>query len=145
MKISTKGRYALRVMIDLAQHNTGEYIALKDISERQNVTVKYLEQIVSTLNKAGLLRSMRGNNGGHRLSRSPSEYKVGEILRAMEGELSPVECISNPENDCPMAAECTTRDFWIGLDRVVNEYVDSYTLQDLADRNLSTEILSYSI
>ena len=80
MKISTKGRYALRVMIDLAIHDTGEYIALKDISERQGITIKYLEQIVTVLNKAGFLRSMRGNNGGHRLAKAPKEYKVGDIL-----------------------------------------------------------------
>ena len=97
MKISTKGRYALRLMLDLAQHNTGEYISLKDISGRQDITVKYLEQIVTSLTRAGFLRSQRGNNGGYRLAKNPAEYKVGDILRAMEGSLDPVNC----DASCP--------------------------------------------
>ena len=137
MKISTKGRYALRVMIDLALHDSGEYIALKDISERQGITVKYLEQIVTNLNKAGFLRSMRGNNGGHRLARRPYEYKVGDILRTMEGSLSPIECRADSVGEgvnCPRSEECPTLGFWRGLDKVINEYVDRYTLQDLIDQ-----------
>ncbi len=145
MKISTKGRYALRVMIDLAQHDTGEYIALKDISDRQGITVKYLEQIVAALNKAGMLRSMRGNNGGHRLSKRPAEYRIGDILRTMEGELRPVACSSPQGTDCPRAAGCITLPFWRGLDRVINDYVDSYTLQDLLDQTGSAGGYDYSI
>ncbi|MCR5116060.1 MAG: Rrf2 family transcriptional regulator [Lachnospiraceae bacterium] len=133
MKISTKGRYALRVMIDLALNSKGEYIALKDISERQGITVKYLEQIVSTLNKAGYLKSMRGNCGGHKLSKDPSEYVVGDILRTMEGNLAPVECLGSEEMACPKADGCATLFFWKGLDDAINAYVDSITLQDLLD------------
>ena len=125
MKISTKGRYALRLMLDLAEHNTGEFISLKDISERQNVTVKYLEQIVTSLTRAGFLRSQRGNNGGYRLARQPSEYTIGEILRVMEGNLEPIACLENYPNDCPRAEECVTLPFWIGLSKVINDYVNS--------------------
>ncbi len=145
MKISTKGRYALRVMIDLALHDTGEYIALKDISARQGITVKYLEQIVTTLGKAGLLRSMRGNNGGHRLARKPSDYKVGDILRTMEGNLTPVECLQDDEVSCPRADGCVTLKFWKGLDEVVNNYVDNYTLQDLVNESKENIGYDYSI
>jgi len=146
MKISTKGRYALRVMIDLAIHDTGEYIALKDISLRQGITIKYLEQIVTVLNKSGLLRSMRGNNGGHRLAKSPGEYKVGDILRTMEGDLAPVECLAITSGaDCPRAEECATLDFWKGLDNVINEYVDKFTLQDLVDQTKAMSGYDYSI
>ena len=147
MKISTKGRYALRVMIDLALHDTGEYIALKDISERQGITVKYLEQIVTVLNKAGYLRSMRGNNGGHRLARKPYEYRIGDILRTMEGDLTPVECLSEGSDtvNCPNAEDCPTLSFWRGLDKVVNDYVDSVTLQDRLDQQQATFVNDYSI
>lgn len=145
MKISTKGRYALRVMIDLALHDTGEYIALKDISARQEITVKYLEQIVTTLGKAGLLRSMRGNNGGHKLARKPEDYKVGDILRTMEGSLTPVECLQDSEMVCPRAENCATLSFWKGLDETVNKYVDSYTLQDLVNETKVNQEYDYSI
>lgn len=132
MRISTKGRYALRVMIDLAVNDKGEFIALKDISTRQNITIKYLEQIVTVLNKAGFLRSMRGNNGGHRLARAPKDYVVGDILRVMEGNLSPVECAAKESGvECPLSDNCVTLSFWQGLDKVVNDYVDKFTLEDL--------------
>lgn len=135
MKISTKGRYALRVMIDLGLHNTGEYIALKDISNRQNITPKYLEQIVSTLNKAGFLQSMRGNAGGHRLARAPEDYNVGDILRAMEGPLTSSGCTASAQGvECPMSDECGTFSFWTGLDNAINQYVDGFTLKDLLDQ-----------
>ncbi len=145
MKISTKGRYALRVMIDLAFHDTGEYIALKDISARQGITVKYLEQIVTSLGKAGLIRSMRGSNGGHRLARKPEEYTVGEILRTVEGSLAPVECLQSDTNDCPRAEGCVTLKFWQGLDDVVNNYVDNYSLKDLVDETKEGSAYDYSI
>ena len=131
MRISTKGRYGLRVMIDIATHGGDEYIALKDIANRLNITVKYLEQIVTPLSKAGFLTSMRGNNGGHKLAMSPSECRVGDILRVMEGNLSPVECMASGDLECPLAESCATVTFWKGLDEVVNKYIDSYTLQDL--------------
>jgi Rrf2 family protein len=134
MKISTKGRYALRIMVDLALHNNGEYISLKDISARQNITLKYTEQIVSTLGKAGYLDSMRGSNGGHRLAKAPSEYNVGDILRTMEGSLALASVVCSAEtggSDCPLANECSTAAFWQGLDRVVDKYINSFTLADL--------------
>ncbi len=130
MKISTKGRYALRVMIDLAMNNTGEFISLKDISLRQGVSVKYLEQIVSLLNKHNLLQTARGNNGGYKLNRPIKEYKVGDILRAAEGDLAPITCVKE-EAECDKKAGCLTYEFWKGLDDVINEYIDSKTLADL--------------
>jgi Rrf2 family protein len=132
MKISTKGRYALKVMIDLANHNNGDYIALKDIANRQDVPVKYLEQIVSALGKAGYLQSMRGGGGGHKLAKAPKDYIVGDILRTMEGPLAPTGCTADRKGiDCPLSEDCSTVAFWRGLDKVINEYVDSFTLQDL--------------
>ena len=132
MKISTKGRYALKVMLDLALHNNGEYIAAKDISSRQGITPKYMEQIISALSKAGYLDSMRGSNGGHRLSKAPSDINVGDILRTTEGSLASVECTADSEGlSCPLASECSTAIFWQGLDKVINEYIDSFTLKDL--------------
>ena len=107
MKISTKGRYALKVMTDLALHNDGEYIALKDIAARQNIAVKYTEQIVSVLGKAGYVESMRGVSGGHRLAKAPGEYVIGDILRTMEGQLAPVGCTADIKGTtCPMSESC---------------------------------------
>lgn len=129
MKISTKGRYALRVMIDLAVNDKGDYVPLKDISNRQEVSLKYLEQIMAMLNKAGYVKSTRGNNGGYRLAKSPEEYKVGDILRKTEGDLAPIACVNGEE--CGKRENCKTFKFWQGLDNVINEYVDSKTLGDL--------------
>lgn len=131
MKISTKGRYALRIMADLAIHDNGEYIRLKDIAERQSITLKYLEQIMPLLTKAGYVKSCRGNNGGYMLARKPEEYTVGEILRTTEGSLSPIACIEDQPNRCPRKEKCTTLSFWEGLWQVINEYVDHVTLADL--------------
>ena len=129
MKISTKGRYALRVMIDLAVNDKGDYVSLKDISNRQEVSLKYLELIMAMLNKAGYVKSTRGNNGGYRLAKSPEEYKVGDILRKTEGDLAPIACVNGEE--CGKRENCKTFKFWQGLDNVINEYVDSKTLADL--------------
>ena len=129
MKISTKGRNALRVMIDLAVNDKGDYVSLKDISNRQEVSLKYLEQIMAMLNKAGYVKSTRGNNGGYRLAKSPEEYKVGDILRKTEGDLAPIACVNGEE--CGKRENCKTFKFWQGLDNVINEYVDSKTLGDL--------------
>ncbi|MCI2105218.1 MAG: Rrf2 family transcriptional regulator [Intestinimonas sp.] len=139
MKITTKGRYALRVMIDLAIHDRGKYIPLRDISARQGITVKYLEQIIPSLSRAGYLRSSRGNSGGYRLTRRPTEYTAGEILRTMEGNLAPVACLEDDENQCPRCGDCATLSFWEGLDEVIRQYVDSVTLQDLVDHLSSNE------
>ena len=130
MKISTKGRYALAIMIDLAMHNDGTFISLKDIATRQNISIKYLEQIISKLTKSGFLETARGNNGGYKLSKKPSEYKVGDILRATEGELAPIYCLTS-DGICEKEKTCKTLSFWKGLDNVINEYVDSKTLEDL--------------
>ena len=129
MKISTKGRYALRVMIDLAVNDKGDYVSLKDISNRQEVSLKYLEQIMAMLNKAGYVKSTRGNNGGYRLAKLPEEYKVGDILRKTEGDLAPIACVNGEE--CGKRENCKTFKFWQGLDNVINESVDSKTLADL--------------
>ena len=133
MKISTKGRYALRIMIDLARHDEGSYIRLKDIAERQNITLKYMEQIMPLLTKAGYVRSYRGNNGGYMLARKPEEYTVGDILRTTEGSMAPIACIEDRPNRCPRCEECTTLPFWEGLWKVINEYTDRYTLADLIE------------
>lgn len=139
MKISTKGRYALRVMLDLALHDAEAPVSLRDIGERQEITVKYLEQIIPLLNRAGLVRSTRGNAGGYRLTRAAADYTVGEILRVTEGSLAPVACLDDTPNRCPRAGECRTLSFWQGLYDVVNRYVDGCTLQDLVDRAGNTE------
>lgn len=131
MKISTKGRYALRLMIDLAQHNADEYIPLRDISKRQGISAKYLEQIVIQLSRSGFVKSTRGAQGGYRLTRLPSQYKVGDILRITEGSLAPVACLENEPIDCPRANDCITLPFWRGLFSIINEYVDNVTLEDL--------------
>ena len=130
MKISTKGRYALRVMIDLALNNNGKYISLKDIAERQEISNKYLEQIISLLNKAGYLETARGNTGGYKLAKDPKEYTVGNILRATEGDLAPIYCLTE-DGECNRQKGCKTYSFWKGLDDVINKYIDSRTLQDL--------------
>lgn len=129
MKVSTKGRYALRVMIDLATNDNEGFISLTDIANRQKISNKYLEQIVALLNKAGLLETSRGNNGGYKLKRNPKDYTVGDILRATEGDLAPIACIRNEE--CGQAENCTTYKFWEGLDKIINDYIDSKTLEDL--------------
>ncbi len=129
MKISTKGRYALKVMIDLALHNDGSFISLTDISKRAQISNKYLEQIVAMLNKAGYLETLRGNNGGYRLAKQPKEYKVGDILRATEGDIAPIACIR--EEKCAQSEKCATYKFWDGLDKVINTYIDSKTLADM--------------
>ena len=128
MKISTKGRYALVVMIELAGNSNNEYIPLKDIAERQQISVKYLEKIVAMLNKAGFVQSNRGNNGGYKLVKEPQEYKVGDILRAAEGDLAPTGCVTE---NCVRKDKCKTFEFWQGLDKAIESYVDSTTLQDL--------------
>ena len=128
MKISTKGRYALSIMLDLALNQKNEYVSLKDISERQGISLKYLEKIVSILNKAGYVLSYRGNSGGYKLAKEPKEYKIGDILRAAEGDLKPIECLGT---DCSKKGGCMTFPFWQGLDEAIESYVDSKTLQDL--------------
>ena len=140
MKISTKGRYALRLMIDLAIHDSGELIPLKEIAQRQDITLKYMEQLITPLSRAGFVTSLRGANGGYRLTRRPDEYKVGDILRVMEGPLSPVACLDPGAPECPRSDGCATLPFWKGLSEVVNRYVDSFTLEDLKNQSLEQQI-----
>jgi Rrf2 family protein len=135
MKISTKGRYALRMLLDLAVHHEQGYISLKEVAERQNISKKYLEQIVPMLNRNGILRTNRGNKGGYMLGKLPEQLTVGEILRATEGSLAPVACLEYEVNDCPRAGECATLYIWEGLYKVVQEYLDSITLQDILNHN----------
>lgn len=134
MKISTKGRYALRLMLDLAMQPQGEYISLKDISSRQNISGKYMEQIISQLTKAGYVRSARGANGGYMLTHPAEYYTVGMILRLAEGSLSPVACLDSPENPCPRADYCVTLEVWVKLKKAVDDVVDHISLQRLVDR-----------
>ena len=145
MKVSTKGRYALRLMIDLATHDSGDWIALKDISKRQGISVKYLEQIVNPLSKTGYLLSARGPHGGYKLAKTPEEYSAGDILRAIEGSLAPIACLDSPENQCERYSVCQTITFWEGLDKVVSEYVDSVSLQQLADQAKPGDSWDFSI
>ena len=134
MKISTKGRYALRMLLDLAEQQGDGYISLRDIAERQEISKKYLEQIIPTLSRANLLLTNRGYQGGYRLSRTPREYTVGDVLRATEGNLAPVACLEQTPNQCTRCAECLTLPVWQGLEDVINRYLDGITLQDILDR-----------
>jgi Rrf2 family protein len=134
MRISTKGRYALRLMIDLAMHNSGSPISLKDVAKRQEISDKYLEQIIAVLNRAGYVRSVRGAQGGYLLRKQPEEYTVGMILRLTEGSLSPVPCIeADDEVNCDKQADCVTLILWKKINDAVRDVVDSTTLQDLVD------------
>ena len=144
MKISTKGRYALRMLLELAEHQEDGYISLKEISEHQKISKKYLEQIVPMLNKSGILRTNRGNRGGYMLAKSPQECTVGDVLRATEGSLAPVSCLEYEVNDCPRAPYCPTLYVWEGLNKVVTEYLDSISVQDLLD-HMSAEGGDYCI
>lgn len=134
MKISTKGRYSLRMLLDLALHQSEGFVALKDIAERQNISKKYLEQIVPFLNRSGLLRTNRGFQGGYMLSRPASKYTVGEILKLTEGSLAPVSCLEDPVNECPRKSSCMTLPVWKGLYAVITDYLDNITLQDIIDQ-----------
>ena len=133
MMISTKGRYALMVMIDIATHQEDGYISLSEVAERQRLSMKYLEAVVAMLNKGGFLKSLRGKNGGYRLVKSPSEYDVGAILKTTEGSLAPVECLKSNEMECDRAGSCKTLPLWKGLDSVIEQYPETVTLQDLID------------
>ncbi len=145
MKISTKGRYALRLLIDLAEHRADGYVALKDVARRQDISKKYLEQIVSVLNKPGILKTNRGYQGGYQLAKEPDKYTVGDILRITEGGLAPVTCLEQDENLCERSGFCTTLFIWEGLYKVVNEYLDSITLQDVLNHKNDLGSFDYII
>ena len=131
MLISTKGRYALRVLLDLAEHSSGEYIPLKDVAKRQDISLKYLEGIMSALSKADMVDGLHGKGGGYRLCKEPSQYVVGDVLRLTEGTLAPVACLETGTDKCPKAGKCKTLSLWKGLDKIVEEYLDGITLADL--------------
>lgn len=133
MRISTKGRYALRLMLDLATNSSGTPIRLKDVARRQNISEKYLEQIISVLNKAGYVRSIRGPQGGYVLQKAPKDYTVGMILRLTEGSLSPVECVEDGAAGCDREESCVTRILWQKLNDAINDVVDNVTLDDLLE------------
>lgn len=135
MKISTRGRYSLRMMIDLAQHYDEGFIALKEISARQNISKKYLEQIIPFLNRNKLLLANKGHLGGYRLSRDPSQITVREIIESAEGSLTPVSCLDNVPNICENAAGCITMPVYNGLYKVITEYLEGITLQDIISRS----------
>ena len=131
MLVSTKGRYALRTMVDLAIHGDGEPVKIKDIANRQGISGKYLEQIISILSRAGFVRSIRGNQGGYYLARPSSDYTVGSILRITEESLAPVDCLSGDKNPCTRQMDCVTLRLWRELDEAISGVVDKYTLEDL--------------
>lgn len=131
MKISTRGRYALRLMVDIGLHDAEGPVPIKDIAKRQGISDKYLEQIVSTLNKAGFVRSLRGPQGGYRLTKKPETYTAGMILRLIEGNLAPVACLEDEENLCPRATKCPTLILWKRLYKSITDVVDNVTLADL--------------
>ena len=133
MKISTKGRYALRLMIDLAMNSVGEPVSLEDVAKRQGISEKYLEQIISVLNRAGYVKSIRGAQGGYLLRRAPEEYTVGMILRLTEGSLAPVTCVEDGDFPCERQENCVTVILWKKINDAINSVVDSITLQDLVD------------
>lgn len=134
MKISTKGRYAVRLMLDLALNNTGEPISLKDVAKRQGISDKYLEQIISVLNRAGFVKSVRGAQGGYYLRKRPEDYTMGMILRLTEGSLAPVSCIDEEDEvKCDKQDSCVTVILWRKINDAISDVVDNTTLQDLVD------------
>lgn len=136
MMISTRGRYALRLMLDLAINNSGEPVRIKEIAARQDISEKYLEQIISSLNKMGYVRSIRGPRGGYLLAMKPEEYTAGMILRLTEGSMAPVSCLEYEENDCERQNECATLLLWKKLDDAIKGVIDQVTLADLVEWQL---------
>jgi Rrf2 family protein len=133
MQISTKGRYALRFLLDLCQHQGEGYVSLKSIAERQGISKKYLEHIISMFNPTGLLNISRGYQGGYQLSKEPSEITVADILRVTEGGLAPVTCLEGETEGCERRENCLTLGVWKGLERVIADYLEDITLQDILD------------
>ena len=131
MLISTRGRYALRILVDMAEHQTEGYITLKEVAQRQEISEKYLEAIVKDLVKNNILNGVRGKGGGYRLCRTPEQINVGEVIYCIEGGLAPVACLEGGAAPCPRASECRTLEFWRGLDDVIRRYTHSYTVADL--------------
>ena len=134
MKVSTKGRYALRLMISIAEKGEGSVTTLREVSEEQSISVKYLEQLVSALTCAGLLQGHRGAHGGYSLARPAGEITAGDVIRASEGGMAPVACLEDGFGLCPRADFCETLSFWKGLDEVIDAYLDGVSLADLAEK-----------
>lgn len=145
MKISTKGRYALRMLLDLAMHQGDGFVSLKEIAERQGISKKYLEQIVPLMNNSGILRTNRGFQGGYRLAKPADKYTVGEILELTEGSLAPIACLDSDENFCPRQSECITLPMWEGLHKVIHDYLFNITLQDILENSASSNGGDYCI
>ena len=139
MKVSTKGRYALRMLLDLVKHKDAGFISLKEIAERQGISKQYLEQIVALLNTSNILRANRGKQGGYMLAKEPSQITVGQVLRITEGSLAPVACLEDDINYCDRADFCITLPMWEGLDKVISEYLDGINLQSLLDQNQGSD------
>ena len=138
MLISSRGRYALRVMIDLAEHDDGTYTPMKEVACRQDISLKYLERILPILVAAKMIEGIHGKGGGYRLTRSPEDYPVGEILRAVEGDLSPISCQSEEKLGCGRSCDCDARLFWQGLEDQINTYIDNHTLAQFMRANEKT-------
>ena len=145
MKISTKGRYALRMLLDLAEHRNDRFIALKEIAERQNISKQYLEQIITIIHNSKILRANRGKQGGYMLAKEPSEITVGYILRITEGNLSSIACLEGDINRCETAGSCKTLYMWKELNKVIADYLDSVTLQDILNKHQEKQIDNYVI
>ena len=145
MKISTRGRYALRLMIDIAVCGNDAPVRIKDIAKRQEISEKYLEQIINQLSKNNMVISARGAQGGYKLAREPKDYTIGEILRATEGSLAPVTCLEKNHPICDRAAACATLDLWVEIQNAINKVVDNRTLQDLVDRQKKKEEILSSL
>lgn len=141
MKISTRGRYALRIMLDIAMNSDGEPVSFKDVSQRQDISVKYMEQIGSILTRAGFLKSVRGAQGGYYLVGKPSDYSVGDVLRATEGQLNPTPC-TDRGSTCERSTDCMTHTLWVNLDRAIMDVLDNTSLQDLIDDYHRNKVVS---
>ena len=136
MMVSTKGRYALRAMVDIAEHGTGAFIPLKEIARRQEISEKYLESILPALAKAGFLEGLRGKGGGYRLTRAPETYTVGSVLRLVEGNIVPVACLEGSANTCPRACDCRTLPMWQNLQSTIDAFFEGVTLADLCGQKI---------
>lgn len=142
MKVSTRGRYALRIMLDIAVNGGDAPVSFKDVSNRQEISFKYMEQIGALLTRAGLLKSVRGAQGGYYLVHKPSETTIGSILRVTEGQLSPVACLEKGENTCPRSADCMTIPLWEKLNNAILDVLDNTTLQDLIDISRARHLIT---
>ena len=141
MMISTRGRYALRVLVDLAEHQGQSYVTLREVAQRQDISEKYLESIVKTLVRSGMVEGLRGKGGGYRLAKAPDQLNIREILLLMEGSLAPVACLDQCSKPCDKMASCRTLELWKGLDRVVREYLEGFTVADLMARDQSFDYI----